>query len=85
MTASDSCLKPAATTYIVWVTPHSDKPDAKAQNMGALHVDASYAGSLDFITTFTTFDVTITPEPAPDVTAPSGRQVLKATITNQKS
>jgi len=75
-------LNPAATTYIVWVRPKTDKSDTKPQNMGALKVDSDYSGSIEFNTSFKDFDITITPEPAADVTTPSGRDVLKATITS---
>jgi hypothetical protein len=75
-------LNPAATTYIVWVRPKNDKGDSKPQNMGSLKVDSDYSGSIEFTTTFKAFDITITPEPAADVTTPSGRDVLKATITS---
>jgi hypothetical protein len=75
-------LNPAATTYIVWVRPKTDKGDTKPQNMGALQVNSDYSGSIEFNTSFKSFDITITPEPAADVTTPSGRDVLKATITS---
>ena len=74
-------LNPAATTYVVWIKPHSDKQDVKPQNMGSIKVDSDYSGSIQFTTTFKGFDITITPEPAPDVTTPSGRDILKASIS----
>ena len=78
-------LNPAATTYVVWVKPRPTSSatagDVKPQNVGALRVDGSYTGSLDFPTAFTEFDITITPEPSKDVTTPSGREILHATIS----
>ena len=75
-------LNPSATTYVVWIKPKTEKGDSKAQNVGALKVDDSYSGSLEFTTSFKTFDITITPEPSADVTTPSGRDVLKASISS---
>ncbi len=74
-------LNPSATTYVVWIKPHSDKQDVKPQNMGSIKVDSDESGSIQFNTTFKGFDITITPEPAPDVTTPSGRDILMASIS----
>ncbi len=72
-------LNPSATTYVVWVKPK--KEGAAAQNVGALKVDSSYSGELEFTTTFRSFDISITPETSADVTTPAGRDVLKATVS----
>ncbi|HTJ82681.1 MAG TPA: hypothetical protein VL400_13250 [Polyangiaceae bacterium] len=74
-----SKLSPSATTYVVWIKPK--KEGAAIQNVGALKVDDSYSGELEFSTTQTAFDITITPEASADVTDPKGRDVLRATIT----
>jgi len=73
-----SKLNPSATTYVVWIKPK--KEGAAVQNVGALKVDDSYSGELEFTTTQTSFDITITPEASAEVTEPKGRDVLKATI-----
>jgi hypothetical protein len=72
-------LNPSATTYVVWIKPK--KEGANIQNVGALKVDSSYSGELEFTTTQKSFDITITPEATADVTTPAGRDVLKATVT----
>lgn len=75
-------LNPQATTYVVWVKPKNDKADTKVQNVGTLLVDAKdLDGELEFTTAFRTFDLTVTPEASGDVTVPTGRDVLKATIS----
>jgi hypothetical protein len=74
-------LNPSATVYVVWIHPKTEKNDVKAQNVGALKVDSDYSGELEFTTTFKNFDISITPESAADVTTPSGRDVLKATVS----
>lgn len=76
-----SKLNPQATVYVVWVRPKTEKTDVKAQNMGALKVDSDYSGELEFTTTFKSFDISITPEAAADVTTPAGRDILKATVS----
>ena len=72
-------LNPSATTYVVWTKPK--KEGAAIQNVGALKVDDSYSGELEFSTTQKSFDISITPEASADVTEPKGRDVLKATIS----
>lgn len=73
-------LNPSATVYVVWIQPKG-KEDANVQNVGALKVDSDYAGDHSFSTPFKSFDITVTPEATADVTKPTGRDVLKATIT----
>ena len=73
-------LNPSATVYIVWLKPKNDKGDQKATNTGALKVDDNFAGELEFMTPFASFDVAITPETAADVTEPAGRDILKTTV-----
>lgn len=75
-------LNPQATTYVVWVKPKNDKADTKAQNVGTLKVDPKdLDGELEFTTAYRTFEITVTPEASGDVTTPSGRDVLKASIS----
>jgi hypothetical protein len=76
-----SKLNPAATTYVVWVTPK--KQGASAQNVGALSVDDGHEGKLEFSTTVNEFSLSITPEPAADALKPSGRDVLSGQVSNR--
>ena len=76
-----SKLNPAATTYVVWITPK--KEGAAAQNVGALSVDDSHEGKLEFSTTVNEFGVSITPEPAADALKPSGRDVLSGQVSQR--
>jgi hypothetical protein len=70
-------LNKAATTYVVWLTPEGSNA---AQNAGALKVDGSMEGELEFKTPFKKFNITVTPEPSADVTAKSGNAVLTADV-----
>lgn len=72
-------LVPGATTYIVWLTPK--KEGAAAQNIGALTVGDDGKGELEFKSTVNAFTIVVTTEPAADVLKPTGREVLKATIS----
>lgn len=73
-------LNPSSTVYVVWIMPKG-KEDANINNAGALKVDSDYSGDHTFSTPFKSFDVTVTPEASADVTKPTGRDVLKASIT----
>ncbi|MBK6516388.1 MAG: hypothetical protein IPM79_01865 [Polyangiaceae bacterium] len=72
-------LQPSATTYVVWVLPKKD--DSTLQNMGALKVDSSYNGELTFKAAFKSFDLTVTAEESADATKPTGRDILKTTVS----
>ncbi len=72
-------LNPSATVYVVWIKPKG-KDDAKLTNVGALKVNDEYSGDLEFTTPFESFDISITPEKAADVTDPAGRDILKASV-----
>src|SRR5690242_11502236 len=72
-------INPSARTYVVWLQPRSG--DAPIQNVGAIDVGSDYSGSHTFTSSFKEFDIAITPEERADVTKPTGRDVLKATIS----
>jgi hypothetical protein len=78
--AAPNKLNASATTYVVWVKPRT-KDDVKPHPVGVLKVNSDEEGSLEFSTPTNQFDITITPESSSDVTEPSGRDVLKATIS----
>jgi FlaG/FlaF family flagellin (archaellin) len=56
-----------ATVYVVWLQQTGQNP----QNIGALALNSDLEGSLDTVTPFRKFTITVTPEP--------GRQVEQAT------
>lgn len=72
-------LMPSATVYVVWIQPK--KEGASVQNVGALDVDSDYSGTHEFQTTSKSFEVSITPEASADVLKKSGKDVLKATVS----
>lgn len=57
------------------------KDDSTLQNMGALKVDSSYNGELTFKAAFKSFDLTVTAEESADATKPTGRDILKTTVS----
>ena len=62
---------------MVWAQPEgADAP----QNIGALKVDKKYSGSLMTVIPYEDFKVFITAEPSPQVTEPSGQELLAAHI-----
>lgn len=79
---SPADVSPKATTYVVWVKPRNEKAETKPQSVGTLKVDAAdLDGKLEFTSPYTSFDLTITPEPSGDATVPSGRDVLKVVVS----
>lgn len=74
--APPSRLASVATTYVVWIQP----PNAPVQNVGALMVDEDLEGELDFVTPHQIFTVTITPEAAATVSAPTNHSVFTSSV-----
>ena len=74
--AGPSLLIPGASAYVVWVAPTDG---AAAQNVGSLQIDGR-SGSLSTTTPLNDFIVSITPEMEVQAIAPSGPQVLSATV-----
>jgi len=70
-------VESGATTYVVWAKPDGS---GAAQNIGALLVDDNLKGSLTTVVPFDTFEVFITAEPRPEVTAPTGQELLAANV-----
>jgi hypothetical protein len=64
------------TQYVVWLKPDRGKP----QNVGVLKLDDKFNGKLETSTPFTTFQVMVTAESAPDAVSPSDRSVLSTTV-----
>jgi hypothetical protein len=74
--ASPEQLSPPAQTYVVWLQPQGQDP----VNAGALKVDDNLNGKLTTRTPYKVFDVFITAENSPTVTAPTGPHVLDAKV-----
>lgn len=71
-------VKSGASVYVVWAKPHTDE---KAQNLGALAVDADRKGKLETKTPLKQFDVLVTPEASASVDAPTNDPVMRASVT----
>jgi len=67
-----------ATTYVVWV--HGKDGEGAAQNVGALRVDGELRGTLNTVTPLRTFELFITAEPSSTISAPTGKQLLSASV-----
>jgi hypothetical protein len=65
-----------ASTYVVWLKPEA----GTAQNVGVLSVSSDLKGSLETKTAFKDFMVLVTAEADPNVTSPSGRSVMNASV-----
>ena len=74
--AKPSALTPAQTSYVVWTQARGRDPE----NKGQLSVDKNLEGKLETTTTYEAFDVFVTAEGNPNVTAPDGPEVLRGTI-----
>jgi hypothetical protein len=74
--AKPHALSPPHDSYVVWVQP----PGMPPQNVGELKVNDDLSGSFRTAVPYKTFDVFITPEDSPRVTAPTGPELLRATV-----
>jgi|SRR4051812_41597620 hypothetical protein len=68
---------PGTTTYVVWLVPSDDQ---RPQNVGALQVGSDLKGELKTQTPFRAFQIIVTAESEPNVTAPSGNRAMRAAI-----
>jgi hypothetical protein len=66
-----------AHLYIVWARP---RDGGQPQNLGALKPNADAEASMQTVTPLKRFDLLVTPESTPAVTAPSHEPVLTASI-----
>ena len=69
-------LSPRASAYVVWLQERV----GKAENKGQLKLDKNLSATFKTVTPFKSFDVFVTAEQDFRATAPSGQEVLKATI-----
>ena len=68
---------PGASTYVVWLIP-SGGP--QAQNVGALAVGDDLKARLTTKTPFRAFDIVVTAEAQPNVTQPSDKRAMTASV-----
>jgi hypothetical protein len=66
-----------SSTYVVWIQPAGGQP----QNVGVLNVDKKLKGKLETTTPFKHFQVMVTAEARPNVTIPTGPEVMTTNIT----
>lgn len=74
-------VQAGASVYVVWAMP--DGKGGHPQSLGALKVGDKLQGTLETLTPLQDFHLTITPEPAASVSAPSGPPVLTAEIVRR--
>ena len=74
--AQPSAVFAQTSTYVVWLKPES----GTAQNVGVLSLNKDLKGSLETQTAFKDFQVIVTAEKDANVTAPSGRSVMNASV-----
>lgn len=67
-----------ATTFVVWALGLGQ---TTPQNIGALRVDDELRGTLSTLTPYSTFELFITAEADGDARAPTGEQVMRASIS----
>jgi hypothetical protein len=69
-------LTPRAAAYVIWLRERG----GNSQNQGQLKMDKNLAATFETVTPLKSFDVFVTAEQDARATAPSGAEVLKATI-----
>jgi hypothetical protein len=74
--AQPHSLAPARNTYVVWVQPRGQAPI----NQGELKVNNELNGSFRTSVPYRIFDVFVTPEDNPRAQAPTGPELLKASV-----
>ena len=77
--AKPSSLTPPAETYIVWFRQQGSEPESQGQ----LKVDDNLRGEFKTTTNMKSFDVFVTAENERVPKAPTGPEVLRATIQEQ--
>jgi FlaG/FlaF family flagellin (archaellin) len=64
------------STYVVWLKPE----DGQAVNIGVLNPNKDQEAELKTKTPYTSFEILVTAEPTAQPTAPSGREVMTASV-----
>ena len=67
-------IEPTSSVFVVWA--RSLESGAQPQNLGALRVNKNLSGKLETTTSLRAFDLFITTEGVPTVTAPTGAELL---------
>ena len=75
--AAPEKVSPGATVYVAWI---QSGEGGLPQNVGQIQLTADQEGMLETVTPFKSFTVTVTAEPAPTATTPSGNPVLTTKI-----
>ena len=70
-------LSPPGSVYVVWFQPNGQP----AQNQGQLRVDGNLNGEFKTTTPLKNFDIVVTSEPGPTVTAPSGAEIMRQHVS----
>jgi hypothetical protein len=70
-------LQPVRQVYVVWVQAPGQPPE----NKGLLKVNGDQKGELKILSPHQAFDLFVTAEDTPSVSAPSGPEVLRGTVT----
>jgi hypothetical protein len=71
-------VTPEARVYVVWVQP----PSGAIQNVGALTVDKDLEGSIQTVTPYRHFTVTVTPETNSSIAVPTHKPVFSSQISD---
>ena len=74
--ARPSSLNPSENVYIVWIRSN----DGNTEKKGAIGLNKNLDGQLKVVTVSKNFDVVITGEQSPNVTEPTGPEVLHAHV-----
>lgn len=74
--AKPSTLTPAQTNYVVWIQARGREPE----NKGQLAVNNKLEGKLETTTPYEAFEIFVTAEGNPNVSAPEGLEVLRGTV-----
>jgi hypothetical protein len=70
-------LTPPQTTYVVWI----QKPGGDPETQGQLKVNDNLEGEFKGVTPYKSFQIFVTGETNPNVSAPTGPEVLRQQIT----
>jgi hypothetical protein len=72
-------VQPDATVYVVWI----QQPGQSPQNMGALTLNNNLEGSLEAVTPYRRFTVTVTPEPSQQGDHPTHPPVFTSQVNRE--
>ena len=70
-------LTPPGTAYVIWIQAPGQPP----QSAGQLQVNSNLDGEFKGTTPFKTFDIFVTSENNPQMTKPSGQEVMRQHVS----